>query len=179
MTEQAARDRIEEKGVDDLVVPAGGQLVVEVGGAADEAAALLERFAKLEIKKGDQVILEGGGVARVEIVEHGVAIAVRGPVAVSVGDSLAFSLDGKVRVTATVDRADPNAFHVSLPKTDDAILLQDVVRVGAAHPMHVVRRENFSRAVGFFPRGLPFFAVGGAMLLIAALIAFLRKPAKS
>jgi hypothetical protein len=179
MTEQAARDRVEEKGGDTLVVPAGGRLVVEVSDAPDETAALLERFAKLEIKKGDQVILEGGGIARVGIVEHGVAIAVRGPVPISVGDSLTFALEGKVRVTSIVDRADANAFHVALAKTEDAVLLEDVIRAGAAHPMHVVHRENFSRAVGFLPRAVPFFVAGGVMLLIAALIAFLRKPAKS
>ena len=47
--------------------------------------------------------------------------------------------------------------------------LRSLLVAGAAHAMHVLRREPFTRATGFVPRAWPFLAAGAVLLAAAAL----------
>lgn len=172
-TQQAARDRLEEKGDGTRVVAAGDQLVVEIAEQAPDIvaneAALLERTAHVELASGTATV-DARSLRRIDLVEDGVAAEAAAPVPFKIGAPITFSIDGKVRFTVAPDHVDGAAFHLPMPGVEQAMDLRSLLVAGAAHPMHVLRRERFTRATGFVPRAWPFFAAGAVLLAAAALV---------
>jgi len=171
-TQQAARDRLEEKADATRVVAAGDQLGVEIAEQDPQIVAgevaLLERTAHVEIASGPATV-DARSLRRIDLVEQGVAIEAAAPVPFTIGQPITFSIDGKVRFTASPDHVDGAAFHVPMPSVEQAMDLRSLLVAGAAHAMHVLRREPFSRATGFVPRAWPFLAAGAVLLAAAAL----------
>jgi hypothetical protein len=228
------RDRLDEKGSEVRIVPAGDKLVVEVGTTDRELVAiqaeLIERVGKLEVHRfdatsllfasitptdgirvesgipvaedrrvlaeglahltvtGDRVIaygrvgeawrpyvlerpvlLDGTQVRRVDVLDEGVAITVAQPSAITVGVPIAVVFDGVVHFVGAADRIEGSLLHVPA-SAEAAVELVSIVEAGAVHPLRVVDRAEFSRATGFLPRAWPFLAIGGALLIVAALV---------
>jgi hypothetical protein len=115
-------------------------------------------------------------ILRAEIAADGVAVYTAGATQLKVGVPVAFVLDDAVTFVGRPDRVDATAFHVptSGPSEDAAIRaamdLVTVIEIGAAHPLHVTRKEPFSRATGFVPRAWPFLAIGLALAIAGVLV---------
>jgi hypothetical protein len=179
-----ARARLDDGGSEVRVVSAGNRFVIELGEddreLVDHAVAILERTAHLEIQSSDHtVLLEGRAIRRAEVVADGVAIEVVDPSALaklSAGQSIAFVLDSKVMFTGVPDRVAGTSLHVPTPGATEeaairtAINLVAVIEAGAAHPMHIVKRDAFVRATGFLARAWPFLAIAAVLLLVAAFV---------
>jgi hypothetical protein len=134
------------------------------------AVALLERTGKLEVKAAQKTVLDGAGVRHAEVAaDGGVLVDTVAPLSVQPGTPLEIVFDGKVHTTITPDRTAP--LHLPVTDARSAIDLVSLFDAGAAHPMHVVGREPFTRATGFLPRAWPFFAIGAVMLLGAGVVA--------
>lgn len=71
-----------------------------------------------------------------------------------------------------------DGFIVEVAEDDPEIIAAQVVAIeaGAVHPMHVVRRDPFTRATGFWPRSAPFLAIAAVLLLVAAFVWRGRDP---
>jgi hypothetical protein len=177
-------DRVDEKGLETRVMPAGDKLVVELGGADAETAvairALLERTAKVDILDAttQQLVLEGKRVRGAEVSRGGVAIEVPDARAFKPGQSLAFVFEGKVRATHAVDAATATNVHVTIGTNDaDFIAANELVgmlHAGAVHPLHVTKVDTFTRATGFLPRAWLFLAIGGVLVLAGTVVALRR-----
>lgn len=127
-----------------------------------------------------KVLLEGRAIHDAHLADHGVDLELAEPKIVAApGTALAFLLGGKVDAVATVHASSPGQLQLRTSGRDAdaavvAMNLLSVVRAGAVHPLHVIRREPFTRATGFVPRAWPFLAIG-AVLLIAAVLVLLRR----
>jgi hypothetical protein len=168
------RDRLDEGHGDLRVVPAGNQIVAEIADRDPQTVAmavgLLERTGTLEVKAAGTSVLDGAGVKHAEIAaDGGVLVDTRAPVAVPPGTPLEIVFDGKVHYTIAPDRVSP--LHLPVTDARTALDLVALFDAGAAHPMHVVHTEAFTRATGFFPRAWVFFAIGAAILLGAGVVA--------
>lgn len=119
-------------------------------------------------------------IVRAEITAGGVAVDTADAAHLKLGAPVAFVLDDMVYFVARPDRVDAAAFHVSTSGEDEdaairaATDLVAVIETGAAHPLHVTRKETFSRATGFVPRAWPFFAIG-VVLAISGLLVWRRR----
>lgn len=177
MASHVAHARLGEQDLPLHIVPAGDRLVVEIGSddasLVQDLAQLLERTAKVEVRAGDATLFDGHAIRRAEVVGDGVALELDRPdrlAGVASGTSLAFAL-GTVRMTATADRVAGTELHVR-PATDaTSAQLVDLVEAGAVHPLHVRSQQAFTRATGFLPRAWPFFAIGGVLLVVVAILA--------
>ena len=189
IAEHAMRDRVEEKGAETRVIPAGDHLIIELGETdpmvIHEFAALIERREPLEIRAGDVPVLVPSAIAAVQADLTGVAITVRDPSALAEipqGTELSFVYAGKLRYTAPADHVAGNGLHVRAGglETDEGARIADdlvaIVYAGAMHPLHVTHEEPFTRATGALPRAWPF-AVPGLVLLAFALL--LRVPRRA
>ena len=120
------------------------------------------------------VILDGAAIRQADVLSGGVEINVAKPdvlAAFAVGTTVAITLDGTVKFVGAPDRI--AATHVHLPtgnSVEAAVELVSVVEAGAARPMRVVQQDAFSRATGFLPRAWLFLAIGGVLLIVAALL---------
>ena len=176
IAEHAVRDRLSERGAPVRVVKNGDRLVVEVGEDDREIladmVAIVERVGILQVLSPEGTpILDPRAIRRVESSGDGVNVEVRTAAAldrVEPGKSVTFTFDGKPRLAVVPVRVDPTTLRV--PVESDAFLLVNMLEAGAAHPMHVVKRDAFTRTTGFFPRAWPFFAAGVIALVIAALL---------
>jgi hypothetical protein len=191
MAEQVTRDRVEEKGVETRVIPAGDHLIVEFGDAdreiVREMIALIERTGALEIRAGGVAVLDPRAIARAYIDETGVVIVARDAAALAKiheGDQLTFVFEGKTRRTAPVDHIAGNELHVQAgglgsSGSDEAFVIADhllsVIQAGAVHPLHVTQQEPFTRAAGFFPRAWPFVVPGLVLIVLAVLLGVSRR----
>jgi hypothetical protein len=188
MAAHVAQERLDEKGLEVRVVPAGNTLVAEVG--TDDPAVvtnlreLLERTANLEVRpvNSTDVVLDGRAIERAEVLAGGVAIEVRSPdqlARVTPGVPIEFVLDGHIRMTAAPDRVIGRELHVPVSGNDvdatrAALEFVAAIEAGAVRPMHVRSHEMFQRATGFWPRAWPFFAVA-AVFSLAALVLLRRR----
>ena len=191
MAETVARDRVEEKGANTRVVPAGDHLIVELGDTTPdiiaELIALLERTATVEIRSGGSPVVDPRVIASAYIDDTGVEILGRAPDAfanVRRGETLELVIDGKLKLTTPVDRASGGELHLAggglgsdTAGFELAHRILSILELGAVHPLHVTDREPFSRATGFIPRAWPF-AVPGLVLLVLALALGVARRAK-
>ncbi len=198
LAEHSVHARLDDKDARPRIIASGGRIVIEV--AEDDPAnvnliaALLERSAKLELHASTgpatfdpAPLLDGRSIRRAGVFEGGVAIDVREASALAPlaslrpGTPLAFVLDGRAAFVGAPDRIVGTELHVPTPGTneDQAIAhaneLIAMIEAGAAHPMHVVQRDPFTRATGFVPRALPFLIAAGVVALIAAAFALRRR----
>lgn len=181
LAEHVVRERV---GTDPRVVASGGRVIVEVAAddpkTVDLIAALLERPAKLELYASSSagslepgVVLDGRSIRRAAVALGGVAIEVRDAAALAnlrAGQAVAFVLDGRAGFVGTPDRIVGVELHVPIADTAKARELVTMIEAGAAHPAHVVHREAFARATGFWPRARTFLALALALLGVAALL---------
>ena len=183
---RVVKERCDEKGRDARIVSGGDRVVAEIGEDDPESighiVAVIERRASLEVRGHDgTTLLAGDRIAGAQVASGGVKVDLRAPASIPTGARLAFVLDGKEKAVATVDHVAPTDFHVRTDgATEDAALraaveLVPVIEAGAVPALQVTERTPFTRATGFLPRAWPFFAIGGAMLLVAAFVAF-RRP---
>jgi hypothetical protein len=141
-------------------VPAPADRVIAVGHVADAwRPYVLER----------PVLLDGTQIRRVDVLDGGVAITVAPPSAITVGVPIAVVFDGVVHFVGAPDRIEGSLLHLPA-SAEAAVELVSLVEAGAVHPLRVVDRAEFSRATGFLPRAWPFLAIGGALLIVAALV---------
>jgi hypothetical protein len=118
-----------------------------------------------------ETLLDGSQIQRADVLAGGVAITVAHASKLAVGAPIAVVFDGVVHFTGAPDRIEGALVH--LPTGTDAkaaFELVSVVEAGAVHPLHVVGQTPFTRATGFFPRAWPFLAIGGALLIVGALV---------
>jgi hypothetical protein len=175
LAEHVVHDRLDETGVSEpRVVPAGDRIVAELADRDPQnvamAVSLLERTGTLEVKAAGKTVLDGTGVKHAEIAaDGGVLVDTVAPVSVQPGTPLEIVFDGKVHTTIAPDRVSP--LHLPVTDARSAIDLVSLFDAGAAHPMHVVHSEAFTRATGFVPRAWPFFAIGAVFLLGAGIVA--------
>jgi len=188
MAEQVARERIEEKGVETRVLPAGDHLIIEIGNTTAEifeaTVELLQRTANVETGLFDPAV-----IARAYVDDTGVEVLGRTPDAfanVHPGDKIQLVVDGKPRRTAEVDHVTGGDLHIAgggLGSDRAGFQLADETRailaLGAVHPLRITSEERFTRATGFLPRAWPFAVPGLAALVLAVLLGVSRraKPA--
>ncbi len=173
-------ERIDEKGLETRVMPAGDKLVVEIGDADPEtaiaAAGIIERTAKLDVVDAttQQLVLEGRSLRGAEVSRGGVAIEVPDGRAFKPGMSLAFVFEGQVRATHSVDGATATNVHVTTGTDDAGFMAAEhlvaMIHAGAVRPLHVTKREPFTRTTGFLPRAWLFLVIGGVLLAVGALL---------
>jgi hypothetical protein len=170
------RDRLSAKEAPLRIVKNGDRLVVEVGeddaGILEDMVAIVERVGVLEVVASDGTsVLDPRAVRHAEASGDGVNVEVRSAAdlaRVQSGVSLVFKFDGKPRLEAVATRAGDTTLHI--PVAHEIELVVDMLEAGAAHPMHVVKRDAFTRTTGFLPRAWPFFAAGVLALVIAGLL---------
>lgn len=173
LAEHVVHDRLDDGERRPRVVAAGDHVVAEIADTDPEhvaaLTALLERTGTLEVVAAGKTVLDGAGVKHAEIAaDGGVLVDTAAPVAVQPGTPLEIRFDGKVHYTLAPDRVRP--LHLPMTDARSALDLVALLDAGAAHPMHVVRAEAFSRATGFWPRAWVFLAIGGVLLAVAAIV---------
>lgn len=115
-------------------------------------------------------------IVRAEVMAGGVAVDSADAAHLKLDVPVAFVLDDVVRFVARPDRVEATAFHVPTPGADQnaaigaAVELVAMIEAGAAHPVHVVRQETFSRATGFLPRAWPFLAIALVLAIAGPLV---------
>jgi hypothetical protein len=189
MAIRTVHDRIDEKGGSTRIVRGSQGLVVEIGEQDPELVgllvALVERRAKVELRVGETPFLDGDAIRTVEMVGSDlVTIGVARPealTAVPPGATVAIALDGTLKQTATVARVHGPMLELRIAgATRDATIaagleLVRVIQAGAVRPMQVTNRTPFTRATGFWPRGLPFFGVGAVLVIVGIVLLWPRR----
>jgi hypothetical protein len=189
MAAHVARERVEEKGAATRVVPAGKQLVVEIGADDPQRVAefvqLLERTPAVGLYRADangsasdaHASLDATHVRHVDVLSGGVAIEVDDAHAlagITRGERLAVVIDGRTETVVVADRVVDTELHLVTSGADEdaalrvAMSVVAVLEAGAVHPLHVTHQETFTRAFGFWPRAWPFLLAGAVLALVAA-----------
>lgn len=193
MAIRTVHDRIDEKGGSSRVIRGSQGLVVEVGEQDPELVrllvALVERRAKVELRVGETPFLDGNAIRTVEMVGPDlVMIGAARPemlAAATAGATIAIVLDGQLKQTATVARVNGAMLELRIAgATQDATIaagleLVSVIQAGAARPMQVTNRTPFTRATGFWPRGLPFFGVGAVLVIVGLVLLWPRRGSRA
>lgn len=164
---------VERLGSDSRVAAAGDRLVVE---SPVDATALIERTGTVVLRDAEHpdVVVDGRGLKRVDADDQGVTIEATAALPFHVHSEVTFALDGAIKLAATPDQVNGVVMHVPMASLQQATNLRAMLLAGAAPAMHVVSKEPFTRATGFWPRAWLFLAIGGALVVVAAILLLTR-----
>jgi hypothetical protein len=113
-------------------------------------------------------ILDGHALQqRAETVADGVIVAVPATTRLPAGGSVALVVDGVVHAIGAVTGT---TLHVVTNDPVEVLDLVSLIDAGTVHPLHVMKREPFSRATGFLPRAWAFLVIGALFGIAGAVV---------